>query len=296
MVAIGVLGLDTSHADAFAEIIAENGDASVTAVWDGNDVHGTEYVDRFCERFGASRYDDPREMVDDVDAAMVLTVNWDTHASLAEPFLRAGVPTLVDKPLAGRLSDLTTLAHAAGETPLFGGSAVPYHPDFVDLAAEHAGGALYCVGCNHPFYYGAHLVDLVRTVAGTNWHTVAPATDPGATVDVLFADDTFATVRLDGPGPAANGDRYFLLSTDPARSVSVGFDEAMLGRVYGSYVEEFLDGVRGRADVGDRVLDAGRLLLAAHAALDLGQTVTPNSDELADYHVDGSTFLSGYRS
>lgn len=296
MVDIGLLGLDTSHADAFARIVAEDDDASVTAVWDGGDVRSDEYARQFAARFEASLYDEPVRMRDDVDGVMILTVDWDTHAPLAEPFLDTGVPTLIDKPLGGRLADLEALARAADGTPIFGGSAVPYHPDLADLIAARPDGSLYCVGCNHPFYYGAHIVDVLRSVTGTEWHSVAPAEDPGATVDVVFADDSFATVRLDGPNRGAGGDRYVLLSTDQARSVELTFDGGELDRVYEAYVDAFLETIRGTTDVSDRVLDGGRLLLAAHAALERGRVVTPDSAALADFHVDGRSYLEEYRS
>lgn len=296
MVAIGLLGLDTSHADAFARVIDADDDASVTAVWDGGDVRSGDYARRFVDRYDASLYDDPIAMTDVIDAAMVLTVDWDTHAPLAEPFLEEGIPTLVDKPLAGRLADVETLDRASAETPLFGGSAVPYHPNLADLLTSGPGSALYCVGCNHPFYYGAHLADVVRTLAGTDWHSVKPAEDPGVTVDIVFENDTYATVRLDGPAPPSGGDRYLVLSTDQARSIELAFDDGEHERVYRAYVDEFLEAVRGTTDARDGVLDAGRLLLAIHAAIDHGQVVTPGSDDLADYHVDGAAFLEEYRS
>ena len=299
MGAIGILGLDTSHAEAFAQVIEGIENASVTAVWDGGDVRADDYAPEFADRHGASLYDDPHDLVEEVDGAMVLSVDWDGHAELAAPFLEAGVPTLVDKPLAGRLADLETLATAADGTGLFGGSAVPYHPALEGLAADlddHSGGALYGVGCNHPFYYGAHLVDVVRSVVGADWHSVAPAEDPGATVDVVFEDDTYATLRMDGPDPRGGG-QYHLLCTDPAQSVTLAFDEESLEAVYEAYIGEFLDLVRGESDGATaRVLDAGRLLLAVHAALDSGQVVTPGSDELDEFHADGGAFLDEYRS
>ena len=299
MGAIGILGLDTSHAEAFAQVIERTEDASVAAVWDGGDVRADDYASEFADRHGASVCNDPHDMVGEVDGAMVLTVDWDSHAELAAPFLETGVATLVDKPLAGGLADLEALAAAADGAGLFGGSAVPYHPALAELAAEladHPGGALYGVGCNHPFYYGAHLVDVVRSVVDADWHSVAPAEDPGSTVDVVFADDTYATLRMDGPDPRGGG-QYHLLCTDPAQSVTVAFDQESLQAVYESYVGDFLDVVRGECDgTTARVLDAGRLLLAVHAALDSGQVVTPGSEELGEFHADGGVFLETYRS
>lgn len=125
MIDIGLVGLDTSHAEAFASMLADFDDMRLHSVWDDEAVRETPYVEDFCKRHGTRRYDRLSRMVDKVDAAMVLTVNWDTHHLIATQFLAAGVPTLVDKPLSGRCEDLDTIADATDHAPLFGGALPP---------------------------------------------------------------------------------------------------------------------------------------------------------------------------
>jgi predicted dehydrogenase len=296
MTDIGVVGLDTSHPESFARSIEEHDAAEISAVWDGGDVRDEEYAQEFCETHGGALCEEVEDVIPLVDAAMVLTVNWDTHAELAAEFLDAGVPTLVDKPVAGRLPDVETLADAAETTPLFGGSSIPYHPALADLPTGDPGRSLYCVGYNDPFYYGAHVLHVASSLAGADWYSVAPASDPGLTVDVLFENDAFATVRLDGVPPHEGGGFGFMSAGDRTESVLVDGDGDDRRRMYDSFVDAFVRCARGDARDNPPVLDAARLLLATHAALDADRPITPESPELREYHADGAAFLSEYKS
>lgn len=292
MIEVGVLGLDTSHAASFADVLSDADHATVSAVWDSGDVREDEYVRSFCEEYGARRYEAPDAMVGAVDAAMVLTVDWETHVPLAETFLDAGVPTLVDKPLAGCLDALDRLAAVASGTPLFGGSAVPFYADFAALPRGGTDRTLYAAGYNDFFYYRVHLTDTVRFLADSQWKAVEPTAGPGTTIRVTFSNGTHAVARYDG----SRDDGVFgiLDVTDRTRTVEVPSNETTLLELYDHYVGAFLDAVEGRRDDTTRVLDAARLALAVEAALDDGRRVTPDSDALEDVRVDADPFVADY--
>lgn len=289
---VGLVGLDTSHSEAFASTLEARDDADVAAVWDGGTVRNGEYVAEFCEEHEATSHETPESMIDAVDGAMILAVDWDRHCELALPFLEADVPTLVDKPIAGRLQDLEIIRAATNGTPFFGGSAVPYHPKLNSFSVGRAGRSLYCAGYDDTFYYGCHLVDAVRRLAGADWSVVRPASDPGLTVDVVFENDTFATLRLDGP--EEDSTFTFLHVGDEAGAVTVGSDDRERQVMYDDYLDAFLDTMDGRVDESHRVFDGASLLLAVHAALSQRQPITPNSDELADTHIQGDSFVESY--
>lgn len=295
MVDIGIVGLDTSHPESFAECIEEFEDVRIGAVWDGGAVRDESYVRDFAETHDATRCADREEMLSLVDAVMVLTVDWDTHAQYAVEFLEAGVPTFVDKPIAGRLADVDAIAEAADSTPLFGGSSIPYHPALADVTPSVPGRALYCVGYNDPFYYGAHVIHTTRHLAGADWYSVRPAADPGTTVDVLFENDASATVRLDGSPPYEGGGFGFLTVDDATNTVLVGGDGDERERMYRSFVDRFVRIVRGESRDHRPILDGARLLLAVHAALEADRPVTPESPALREYHADGTAFTEEYR-
>lgn len=295
MIDIGIVGLDTSHPESFANCFEALEDVTVSAVWDGGAVRDESDVTEFCDSHDAVRCEDLDSMASRVDAAMVLTVNWDTHVEYARPFLEADIPTFVDKPIAGRLSDVESLAGAAESTPLFGGSSIPYHPAVADVPVSSGGRTLYCVGYNDPFYYGAHAVHTTRHLAGADWHTVSPGSGPGTTVDVLFENDTHATVQLDGSPPYQNGGFVFTSVGETTDSVLVEGDSDNRDRMYRSFVERFVRIVRGESHDHRPMLDGARLLLATHAALEGGRPVTPESQALRDYHADGAAFTEEYR-
>lgn len=289
---VGIVGLDTSHPEAFAEYLQSAENANVAAVWDGGDVRSGDYAESFCDRFDATLYGDSTKLTDAVDAAMVLTANWDSHARLVVPFLKADVPTFVDKPLAGRLRDVEAIAEAVGDTPLFGGSAIPFHPALDALPVGVADRTLFCAGYNDPFYYGVHLADTARRLAGSDWSSVALVSDPGVTVAVEFENGTRAELRLDGS--QEDSTFAFLDVEDETRTASIDSDATSRERMYGQFLDAFLDAVRGDRDDSRRILDGARLLLAIHAALDADDVVTPESDSLRQFHADGDAFLADY--
>lgn len=125
MVSLGIVGLDSSYPESFAQRLEATGIADLDAVWDGGDVRDDAYVDAFCERHGATRYDDIESMAAVVDGVMILTVDWDTHLPLSRLFFDAGVAVLIDKPIAGRLADVEALEELARGGRLFGGSMHP---------------------------------------------------------------------------------------------------------------------------------------------------------------------------
>ena len=302
MTAIGILGLDTSHGEAFAEILsstiesAECGEKGpeITAVWDSNAVRDDEYVDAFAADVGARRYDDPAAMVGAVDAAMVLTVDWDRHVSLALPFLNAGLPTLIDKPIAGTLKEIAHLEREAGDTPVYGGSAVPYHPAFRRLPNAARGRTLFVAGYNDFFYYRTHTVDAARRVVGADWTRVSPcSTDDVSTVRVTFADGTTAVLRFDGP--TESGTFGALDVADRTRAVELQAGERTHREMYEAFLGEFLAVCRGTtAAPTNSVLDGARLLLGAETALETGRTITRTDPALADLDRPSAPFVADY--
>ena len=294
MTDVGIVGLDTSHAESFADVITDRLGGDLTAVWDGGDVRSESYGDEFCTRYGATAYEDPHAMTDDVDAVMILTVDWNTHCALAVPFLEADVPTLVDKPIAGRLHDVDALRAAAEGTPFFGGSAIAYHPELSKLSSQKDDRTLYCVGYNDRFYYGSHLIDPLCRITDESWACVSPGDDPGQTVDIVFDDGTYATIRLDN---TEDVDQFSFLSIgNQPKSVKVGSSKPELERMYQPYLTAFFDVIDGQRDVSKRVFETAELLLAVHAALEYDRPITPGCERLATHHVESEEFLTAYQS
>src|SRR5437867_1141157 len=113
-------------------IINRTADLKVTAVWDGGEVHPSGYAERFAREHGVNGVCATlEELVASVDAGMVLGQNWDLHVERARPFLEAGKPVFIDKPVVGSVADAETplALEARTGTPVMGGSALRYAED-----------------------------------------------------------------------------------------------------------------------------------------------------------------------
>jgi hypothetical protein len=95
----------------------------------------------------AKRVESPEDMVDHVDAAMIM--DFDNSPKLAEPFLKAGIPIFVNRPYASTMADARKILDMAEETgtAVFSGSLLQwifetrklkYRLDRSKLAAFHA--------------------------------------------------------------------------------------------------------------------------------------------------------------
>ena len=69
-------------------------------------------VDEVAARYSTTPYRDARDLVSLVDAVTIAAPT-DAHVELAIPFLEAGLPTLVEKPMASSLQDADRLVAAA---------------------------------------------------------------------------------------------------------------------------------------------------------------------------------------
>lgn len=134
MIRIGTVNIDTSHAPSFAEILLKEDRARYTAIY--NDGFRTEgEVADFIQKFGlVKRYTSLEEMAKDIDVAFIQSCDWDRHIELSKPFVEAGVPVFIDKPIVGNMRDLKIVEDWAKEGKvILGTSAMRYtyeHDDF----------------------------------------------------------------------------------------------------------------------------------------------------------------------
>ena len=201
---VGLVDLDTSHARSFAARLNGLEGVKVAGVFDAGAVRAGAQVQEFCNRIGCARFDSVAALAASVDGALVLSADWDVHLERATPLLKAGVPTYVDKPLAGDVSSLAafvSLAERTG-TPLLAGSGWRFN-DVVEAAAESYArsriGHVFAMVGNDPFYYGIHLVEMVLGVLGpgivsVQWGTASQ--DQEGPVWLEFAHRRGATGHL----------------------------------------------------------------------------------------------------
>ena len=137
MIRIGIVGSDNSHAQAFPSLTNLQDQpadkhvdgAQVVAIW-GRDPARTQEVATAAKI--PTIVSDPAEMLGKVDAAMVVFRHGGLHRQYAEPFIRAGIPTFVDKPFAVTVADAQAMVALAEETgtPITSFSTLRYDTGF----------------------------------------------------------------------------------------------------------------------------------------------------------------------
>src|SRR5437879_3573142 len=131
MLRIALVGADSSHAEDFLGVLNEaerHSGFRIVALADSE----TERMAALAHRFGVSRIvADPGATVEEVDAAIVGDRDGGRHLRNALPFLEAGLPVFIDKPLACSLADSEAMLGAARRSgaPLASASALRWQPD-----------------------------------------------------------------------------------------------------------------------------------------------------------------------
>jgi predicted dehydrogenase len=208
VVRFGLVGVNTSHADAFSRIF--NGSSSapptlaggeIVAVW-GGDANRTSAL--AAEHNIGAVVNDPSELRGIVDAVLVVddTGGGASHAELARPFLEAGMPVFVDKPMTTEYPDAVALFEVAQRhsAPLLSCSALRFAVELdaarPEVAAAGALSSVVAVGPNEWFYYGVHVVELLGAVVGVGARWVHRHVFPDRDVVVIdYAEGPTAVVE-----------------------------------------------------------------------------------------------------
>lgn len=205
MVRIGIIGSENSHALAFSQLINLSGkypDLRVVAIY-GEDAEASQRIFDECGLdFIAT---DGRDMLGRIDALMVTSRNGALHAGYARPYIEAGLPMFIDKPIANdgtEAYELLKLAKAKG-VPIMGGSSVKFAPDTLALrdaaqkmAAEgklmggHVWAPVQMVNPYGDFYfYSSHLIETAMMIYGFSPKAVrAIRTDAGVSAILEYQD------------------------------------------------------------------------------------------------------------
>ncbi len=176
---VALIGVNTWHAEAFRDVILGTGPAEelgplpgveVVAVW------GEPSADRhsYAKAFGCPEaIGDVSELVDHIDLALVIDDEGGgaRHRALAEPFIRAGTATFIDKPMALTLADaraMFALAEDSGAA-LLSTSALRFSAELAEnrpaLASLAPIRSLHAHGPGEWYYYGIHAAELLLAVA-----------------------------------------------------------------------------------------------------------------------------------
>lgn len=182
MTRIGIIGSENSHALAFSQIInttQAHPDMRVVGIY-GEDAEASRNVYETCGLEFIAR--DATEMLGRIDAVMVTSRDGSLHADYARPYIDAGLPIFIDKPITNegaQTVEILRYAQARG-VPLAGGSSVKHATDTQTLqrAAQKAradgtlsGGHVWApIKMDSPYggfyFYASHLIETAMMIFG----------------------------------------------------------------------------------------------------------------------------------
>ncbi len=217
---VGVIGLDNYQAVAFTELFhnpkaAENlsGLKVVSAFPAGSpDIEeSVRELPKWTEgikKLGAELAKSPDDVLKQVDAVMVMSVDGRAHLEQLKAVLKAGKPVFVGRPLAASLADTVEIFRLAKEykTPIFSCSQHRFNPGFIGMRNhEEVGDVLGCDvygGCprepHHPdlFWHAVHGIETLYTIMGPGCVSVArTSTDTADVVTGVWKDGRVGTYR-----------------------------------------------------------------------------------------------------
>ncbi len=192
---VGILGVDTSHAVAFTELLNDPKAAEdlahcrVVAAYPPGSPDIKSSVERVAgytetlRKGGVEIVDSVEELLSKVDAVLLEANDGRVHLKLAQAVIASKKPCFIDKPLAGSLADAVEIFSAAkrGGTPIFTSSSLRYTEGAQKLRRGELGMVLGCdtfspcsLEPTHPdlFWYGIHGVESLFTVLGPGCESV----------------------------------------------------------------------------------------------------------------------------
>lgn len=224
---VGIIGLDTSHATAFTQILNDEkatpdvaGCRVVAAYPQGSpDIKSsTDRVPAYTEtvrKLGVEIVDSIDVLLTKVDVVLLETNDGRPHLEQILPVLRAKKPVFVDKPVAGSLRDAVAIYKAAEQhgVPIFSSSSLRFSPGAQALRGGKIGAILGCdayspcsLEATHPdlFWYGVHGVETLFTVMGTGCKSVSRISTGGIDLAAGEWNDgrvgTFRGIRIGASG------------------------------------------------------------------------------------------------
>ena len=174
MLKIGIVGSDNSHAIAYSKLanVAQiTGDkCRVVGIW-GQEEARTKEVAQEGQIDNIVTH--PEDLLEMVDAIMVVDRHGDLHSEHTTPFLENGLPVYVDKPFAVSLADCRRMLEVADASGALLSSCSPLRVAPATVALAEAAGNLGDIKVGHfagpcdfesqyagPFFYATHVAEI----------------------------------------------------------------------------------------------------------------------------------------
>jgi predicted dehydrogenase len=220
MLRLGIVDCDTSHVYQFSRRLNHVGiepaqwvdGATVVAAFVGSSRvtdadRITDYVSAMCET-GVALVDHPEDLLGRVDAVLIESNEGGVHRARATPFMEAGLPVFIDKPLATSTTDARALVDLAAHhrVPLLSASSLRFSPQIGAVRADALVGSLRGADVHAPaklheanpglFHYGVHGVEMLYALLGAGCQEVACSfEEQGEVVTGRWHDGRLGVVR-----------------------------------------------------------------------------------------------------
>jgi predicted dehydrogenase len=261
MLRIGIVGSDNSHALAYGSLLNVEGaagdSARAVAIW-GQEPARTEEVATRAEI--PAIVATPEEMLGQVDAVFVEDRHGGLHAEHALPFLNAGLPVFVDKPLAISLEDCGRLIAAADASGSFltSFSSLRTATSTVEIAsrlpsigsvraAQFAGPCDFESMYGGLYFYATHTVEVALRLVGEDVRTVRAIRNGNQAVATLTWESG-ATAAISYIGDAQYHFHATLFGTDGMTSGEVLANHDGYRTSLGVVLDGITSGVRSLTD------------------------------------------------
>ncbi len=292
--AVGLIGLDTSHATAFTRLLNHTEDADhvagarVVAGYPGgsadfplsiNRVH--DFTRKLRDEFGLDILDRPEAVAERVDLLFITAVDGRIHREMLQRIAPYRKPTFVDKPFATTVADaqaMLDLAHQHG-FPLMSCSSVRYADPLVAALADDALGPITGIDVFGPmavepplpglFWYGIHALEGIVTAMGVGCRRVhVMRNEAFDLISLEWQDGRMASFR-----GTRKGHKKYGCTLHREQGLTMVADLNAGRPLYASMLEAILSNLpRGRSDVPDeQMLEIIRIAEAANISRETGR-------------------------
>jgi hypothetical protein len=219
---------------------------------------------------------DYREFLGKVDAVIIARDDHETHFQMAEPFLQAGLPVFIDKPLSLEVSELRVFRPYLEKGQLMSCSGMRYARELDEPRADLAAfGRLKLIrGAIVMSWekYGVHLLEAVLAITAAHPVSVRMLAAEHASAVVRLDDGVL--IQIDALGECARTFHLEFFGTHRIGAFDISDNFSMFRRMLWQFVESIRTG--RPAIPSDRTLEIMRVLIAGRMARNENREVLLN--------------------
>ena len=209
---------------------------------------------------------DYREFLGEVDAVIIARDDYETHFEMAWPFLQAGLPVFVDKPLSLDISELRAFKPYLEKGQLMSCAGMRYARELDEPRADVAAyGRLKLIrGAIVLSWekYGVHLLEAILAI--TPAHPISVQMLPAEHASAIVCLDDGVLIEIDALGECARTFHLELFGTQRTGAFDITDNFSMFRRMLWQFAESIRTGQP--AIPADRTLEIMRVLIAGRMA------------------------------